>query len=335
MAWLNPTYLFALFAVPVSILLFLWASYRRRASYSKIGERTLIDRLTQGVSLRKRRWKSAFVVLALALMGLSLGGPRFGTKVKEVKREGVDLVIALDVSLSMQAEDIAPNRLDRSKQEIKKLLQQLGGDRVALVLFSGDAFIQCPLTTDYGAVRLFLDASNPSQIPTPGTSFEAAIDMAVQAFATKSDETEQRTKALLIISDGENHIGGIDELIQKATDNDFIVYTAGVGETEGVPIPVSTSGRTTVYKKDRQNKVVLTKLEEDGLKALAENGAYFRVNRTSSSLNKIKAALDRLDRTEFGSEEFEEYDEKFQWPLALALLLLGAETLLTDRKKKV
>ncbi len=333
MGWLHPTYFLAIVCVPVALLLFAWSAYRRSSAYSKIGNAELVDRLTEGVSKRRRRWKAAFAVLSIAMMAIALAGPRFGSKTKEVKREGVDLVIALDVSLSMKAEDVAPNRLERSKQEIKKLLRQLSGDRVALVLFSGDAFIQCPLTTDYSAVRLFLDASDPTQIPTPGTNFEAAIDMAKRAFATKSDDIEQRTKAMLIISDGENHIGNVQELLSDANDNGFVMYAAGVGETQGVPIPVNANRDNPVYKKDRRNNIVLTRLEEAGLKELAANGAYFRVTRTSSSLNKIKTALDRLDKTEFGTEEFEEYDEKYQWPLALGLVFLLADALISDRKK--
>lgn len=334
MDWLNPTYFWALAAVPVVAALFVWAALRRYRAMQTFGDGHLISRLTNTVSARRRRWKAALSTVGILFVALALMGPRFGSQLREVKREGVDIVIALDVSTSMQAEDIAPNRLDRSRNEIKKLLDQLQGDRVGLVLFAGDAFIQCPLTTDYGAVRLFLDVANPSLIPTPGTDFSAAVNKSIDAFDTAAiNPDEKRTRALLIISDGENHIAQIPDLVKEARDNDIIIYAAGVGETQGVPIPVSKRGGNVRYKQDRQGRTVMTKLEEKALQELSSGGAYFRIARTSSSLHKITESLNRLEQSEFGTEEFEEYDEKYQWPLLLAFVLLIGERLLTDRRK--
>ncbi len=337
MDWLHPDAWWVAFAVPLVVGLFLWAALQRREALRRFGDRPLMARLAEGVSTRRRRWKAFLVVLGVALIGLALVGPRFGTKLREVKREGVDIVIALDVSLSMQAEDVAPNRLDRAKNEIKKMLGQLKGDRVGLVLFAGDAFVQCPLTTDYGAVRLFLDVADPSMIPTPGTDFGAALRVAMKAFksSTAEEEGEGRTRALLFVSDGENHVGGIETLIEKAREESIAIFSTGVGETEGAPIPLYRDGRRLGYKKDRQGSVVTTRLEDDALKMLAEDGAYFRIARTSSSLSKITSALDRLDKKEFGQEEFEEYEEKYQWPLAAGLFLLFAEWLVSDRRRGV
>ncbi|NND71848.1 MAG: VWA domain-containing protein [Rhodothermales bacterium] len=334
MEWLFPTYFWSLFAVPAVFALFLWSAYNRRKAASRMGDKTLLSRLAATVSPRRRRWKAAMATTGVLFVALALMGPRFGSQIREVKREGVDLIIALDVSASMQAEDIAPSRLERSRNEVKKLLDQLEGDRVGLVLFSGDAFIQCPLTTDYGAVRLFLDVANPSLIPTPGTDFSAALEKSLDAFKTASaDPDERRTRALLIISDGENHVANIPDLVQKAADDGVLIYAAGVGETEGVPIPVSRRGGNTRYKQDRQGRTVITRLEEGALKQLSSNGAYFRIARTSSSLHKITESLDRLDKSEFGSEEFEEYEEKFQWPLLFAFVLLFGERIVSDRRK--
>ena len=335
MSWLNPNFAWALIGVPVAFALIVWAAVWRRRAYTKLGDLALVKRLFNTISARRRRWKGAFFVAGVLLVAVSLMGPRFGTKIKEVKREGVDLVIALDVSLSMRADDVAPDRLERAKNEIKKLLQQLRGDRVGLVLFAGDAFIQCPLTTDYGAVRLFLDVANPSQIPTPGTDFGRALQMAMRAFETGDDPvSEDPTRALLFVSDGENHVESLPTIIQEAKDAGIVMFSAGVGETDGVPIPVSRSGRTVRYKKDRRGEIVMTKLEEDVLQELAQEGAYFRIARTSSSLHKISDALDRLEKHEFGSEEFEEYEEKYQWPLALGLILLFTEIVVSDRRRK-
>ncbi|MDX1429242.1 MAG: VWA domain-containing protein, partial [Rhodothermales bacterium] len=269
MNWLEPSYLAALAAVPAVVLLFAWSAYSRRRAFQRMGDPVLIDKLASSVHGRHRRWKSAMAIAAVALAGIALAGPRFGTKLREVKREGVDIVFALDVSLSMQAQDVAPSRLERAKNELKKLLEGLRGDRVGLVLFAGDAFIQCPLTTDYGAVRLFLDVANPRLIPTPGTDFGAALDMAMKAFRSQTtDPEEQRTRVLLFVSDGENHVGAIDQIRMKAREEGIAIYAAGVGELEGVPIPLGTA-RSASYKKDRFGKVVTTRLEEAALKGLA------------------------------------------------------------------
>ena len=335
MDWLNPTYAWTLAAVPVVVAFFAWAAFKRYRALQKFGEGVLVSRLTNSVSSRRRRWKAAMASSGIMFIALALMGPRFGSQLREVKREGVDVVVALDVSTSMQAEDIAPNRLDRSRNEIKKLLDQLHGDRVGLVLFAGDAFIQCPLTTDYGAVRLFLDVANPSLIPTPGTDFSAAVDKAVDAFKTAAiNPDEKRTRALLIISDGENHIADIPDLVKKAREEDIVIFAAGVGETDGVPIPISRRGGNVRYKQDRQGRTVITRLEENALKELSTGGAYFRIARTSSSLYKISESLDRLEQSEYGSEEFEEYEEKYQWPLFFAFALLFGERILTDRRKQ-
>lgn len=336
MAWLHPDYLWTLVAAPLVTALFLWAAWRRRQALQQFGERDLVRRLTAAVSTRRRRWKASFVVLGVLLMGLTLAGPQCGTKLREVKREGVDLVIALDVSLSMTAEDVAPNRLERAKNEIKKLLGELRGDRVGLVIFAGDAFIQCPLTTDYGAVRLFLDVADPSLLPTPGTDFGTALQTAIRAFDVPAeDEEAQRSKALLIVSDGENHVADVASFLDKAREENIVVYATGVGETDGVPIPLYKNGQRTGYKKDRRGRIVQTHLEEDALKALARDGAYFRIARTASSMSEIISSLERLDRAEFGADKFEEYEARYQWPLVLALLFLITERLLSDRRRKV
>ncbi len=334
MDWLHPTYLWALAAAPLVVTLFLWAAWRRREALRRLGDPGLVIRLAP-VSTRRRRWKGGLVVLGVLFMAVALAGPRFGSRLREVKREGVDLVIALDVSLSMQAQDVAPNRLERAKNEIKKMLDGLRGDRVGLVIFAGDAFIQCPLTTDYGAVRLFLDVADPSLIPTPGTDFGAALRMALKAFkAPTEDADEKRTRALLFVSDGENHVAGVEEIAEEARKENVVIFAAGVGETEGTLIPVYRNGRRVDYKKDREGRVVTTKLEEDALQKLAEGGAYFRIARTSSSLSKLSTALERMDKTTFGEEKFEEYEEEYQWPLAVALLLLAAEVFVSDRRRR-
>lgn len=336
MDWLHPTYGWALLIVAMLGGLFAWAAWKRRVARQRFGDRGLVAQLAASTHPRRRRLRAALMLLAATLLVVSLAGPRFGTTVREVERKGVDLLIALDVSTSMHAEDVAPNRLERAKNEIKKLVDKLSGDRVGLILFAGDAFLQCPLTTDYDAVRLFLDVAEPSLIPTPGTDFEIAFETALKAFGPTPaqraadggpprDETA-RTRALLYISDGENHRGSIDYITQTARSNNVLLFAAGVGETDGARIPLYERGQLTGYQRDRSGQVVRTRLQEDVLTRLAQDGAYFRIARTSSALTDLTAALDRLEQTAFGAEQFEDYNEQFQWPLALALLLLLAQT---------
>jgi len=336
MDWLNPQYFWTLVLTPVVVALFVGAALRRRQLAERFGERSMIARLASTISTRRRRWKAALKTVGILLIATALIGPRFGTRLREVKREGIDLVVALDVSASMMAEDVAPNRLERSKNEIKNLLDEIKGDRVSLVTFAGDAFIQCPLTTDYGAVRLFLDVADPSLIPTPGTDFGAALKMAMQAFEapTGDPDTENRTRAVLFVSDGENHIAELEAIVGEARESGVVLYAAGVGETDGAPIPVYRNGRRIDYKKDRTGAVVTTRLEEDVLQDLSRDGSYFRIARTSSSLQRITAALDQLDKTTFGQDEFEEYEERFQWPLLLGLMFLLVEWMIPERKKQ-
>lgn len=334
MAWLHPSYLWTLAAVPLVAALFVWAAWRRREALRRFGDHLLVARLAARVSPRRRRWKSALLVLSVALLALALAGPRVGTQLREAKREGVDLVIALDVSLSMTAEDVAPSRLARARNEIRKLLDTMRGDRVGLVVFAGDAFLQCPLTTDYGALKLFLDVADPELMPTQGTNFAAALRVALQAFdAPQQDPQEEGSRALLIVSDGENHTADIDAVVEEARRQGVVIYTAGVGETTGAPIPLYRGSARAGYKRDQEGEIVQTRLEEEALQSLATDGAYFRIGRTASTLPQLRAALDRLERTEFASERFEAYEERYQWPLLAALLLLIAELLVSERRR--
>lgn len=334
MDWLYPENYWIVVAGPAAAVLFVYAAFRRRGLADIFGDRQLVTQLTSSINRRRRRWKAAITALGVLFLAIALIGPRFGTRLIEIKREGIDLVIALDVSASMMAEDVSPNRLERARNEIKKLFADLRGDRVGLVTFAGDAFIQCPLTTDYAAVRLFLDVADPSLIPTPGTDFGAALAMAMKAFKAPAADPdgEARTRAVLFVSDGENHVAELETILEDARDAGIVVFSAGVGETEGVPIPIYANGRRVDYKRDRSGQVVITKLEENALQDLARDGSYFRIARTSSSLTKITAALDRLDKTTFGQDEFEEYDEKYQWPLFLGLMLLFVERAISDRR---
>lgn len=342
MDWLHPTYGWALGPVLLMAGLFGWAAWERRRALARFGDRRLVHRLAASVRPQRRLVKAALVVLSATLLVVSLAGPRFGTQMRDVEHEGIDLLIALDVSTSMQAEDVAPNRLERAKNEIKKLLDELDGDRVGLVLFAGEAFVQCPLTTDYDAVRLFLDVAEPALIPTPGTDFEVAFETAMQAFSpseqmrrtadTSGPQTAEHTRALLYVSDGENHLGSISRIARMARERNIALFAAGVGETDGVRIPVYENGQRVEFQRDRRGEIVQTRLEEEALTRLAERGGYFRIARTSSTLPDLPASIEGLETTIFGAERFEEYEEQYQWPLVLALLLLVAASVIRVRR---
>lgn len=330
MSWSHPTYLLALLAVPVAAALFAWAAARRREALRRFAGQEQ-DALA-GALARRRRWRAALLTGAVFFLAVALAGPRYGTQLREVRQEGLDVIVALDVSESMRAEDVAPSRLARAKYEIEQLLDELQGSRVGLVVFAGDAFLQCPLTTDFGAVRLFLDTAEPALVPTQGTDFGQALRVALQAFDTANDgPTDARARVLLLLSDGEDHAGGFRSDLAAAADLGVTVFAAGVGESEGAPIPIYRQGRLAGYKTDRSGQTVRTRLEEGALREIGRGG-YYRIARTSSDLPGITTALGRLDRGVFAAEQFEAFAEQYQWPLALALLLLVAERLLAARR---
>ncbi len=335
MDWLYPTYAWALGIVPVALWLYWRAARWRRAAQERFGDRATVRQLAASLRPRRRLLKAGLVVGALLLGAVALLGPRWGTEVRTVERRGVDLMVALDVSASMRAQDVPPSRLRRVKSEVRDLAGRLSGDRVGLVLFAGDGFVQCPLTTDYGAFRTFLDAAAPDQVSTPGTNVETAVDAAVQAFGaarpsadSAASPSKKRPRALLIISDGENHVGDLGTARQTAEKAGVTLLTAGVGTEEGARVPIYEDGARVGYKRNRQGQVVQSRLNETTLTRLAQSGAYFRITATASALSDVPAALRQLGASTYDAERFADYKEMYQWPLAAALLLLGIEVLI-------
>jgi Ca-activated chloride channel family protein len=337
---LHPTFVWALAAVPGAAWLYWRAARARQRALDRFGDAALVRRLAAAVHPWRRSLKAGLVVLAVAAMAVALVGPRLGTQPRTVERRGVDLVVALDVSASMRATDVAPSRLKRAKKEIRDLAGRLRGDRVGLVLFAGTGFVQCPLTTDYNAFRLFLDVAAPDRMPTPGTDLGAALDAATQAFDAARPATDStarpgndRARVVLLLSDGENHVGDLQALRQRARDNDITLFTAGVGTSGGARIPIYEDGRRVGVKRTEDGAVVRTRLDESALTTLAEDGAYFRVGSTSSALSDVPTALRQLETSTVAEERFAAYAELYQWPLALALLLLLAEALVPVRTR--
>ncbi len=331
MDWLHPGYFWALMAVPLVAGLLWYALRARRRALGRLGERALLERLGAAWHPPRYAARAGLLVLAVLLLAGALVGPRYGTQRREVERRGVDLVIALDVSASMQAEDVAPDRLARARRAIDELLGSLRGSRVGLVIFAGDAFIQSPLTTDYNAVRLFLEVAGPELVAVPGTDFGAALRAARRAFRTAAPDgaalppdAAPRSKALLFISDGENHVGEVEAVRQAAREAGIMLFAAGVGTARGAPIPVYRDGRRAGYKRNDRGETVRTRLEAASLRRLAAEGAYFDLTPGGEALTALPDALRRLEPATVAVDEFETYAEQFQWPLALALLLLLA-----------
>lgn len=338
MGWLNPTYGLALIAVPV-VLWFYWRVARwRRGARDRFGESRIVAQLATVLRPYRRRVKAGLVALAVFLLVLSLMGPRFGTTVRTVERRGVDLVVALDVSASMRAGDVPPSRLRRAKNEIRELMSRLSGDRVGLVLFAGDSIVQCPLTTDYDAFRMFLDVAGPDQLAVPGTDMGSAMDAAVQAFEAARPQSDSaaadgqgRPRALLLVSDGENHLGDLGALQQRAEEANVTVLAAGVGTDEGARVPEYRNGERIGFKRDQEGQLVQSRLQEEVLTRLAETGAYFRIGPAASALSDVPAALRQIGSSSYAEEQFSDYEEMFQWPLAAALLLLFVESVIPVR----
>jgi len=329
--FLHIEYLYLLLLVP-ALVAFTWLAGRlRRRSLSRFGELAILERLAEEASRRKRTLKNALLVTAAGLLALALANPQVGTRLEEVKQEGVDIFIALDVSLSMKAEDIKPNRLEKAKLEIRNLIDRLGGDRIGLIVFAGDAYTQFPLTTDYSAANLFLDAVDVDVVPVPGTSISSAIERAMESF----DFKETTTKVLIVITDGESFEGDAFEAAEDAAKQGVLLYTIGLGSSEGAPIPMyDASGRQVDFKRDRSGAVVLTKLDEPTLEKIAAigNGKYIRGTNAQDELDEIYKSVNALQKKQFGTKQFTDFEDRYQWVLVPAVLILLLEYLTSERK---
>jgi Ca-activated chloride channel family protein len=326
----HPEYFYLLLLV--FFFLFAWWFYNnwKKKAGSRFGDKKTIALLMPQLSKGKPKFKFALVIIAFILVVIGLTDPQIGSKLEKVKREGIDLMLVLDVSNSMLAEDIKPNRLERSKMAISSLIDKLQGDRLGIIIFAGNAYKQLPLTTDYSAARLFLSAVDTKIVPTQGTAIGEAIDMAAQSFG----DTEHN-KAIIVITDGENHEDDAIGAAKKAAENDIKVFTIGMGLPEGSPIPVYNAyGTRTGFKKDRQGKTVVTKLNEDMLRqiAAAGNGAYARANNASTGLKKLFNEISQIEKKEIETKQFTDFEDRFQIYLGLALFLMVTELLIANRK---
>jgi len=320
----------AFLLIPILLVMFLVLQIWKRKVQNKFANQDILKRLSPNRSLFKSVLKIAVLCLAFASLTMALVNPKIGSKLETVKREGVDIVFAVDVSKSMLAEDIAPNRLDKSKQLVTQIINNLASDRVGIIAYAGKAFPQLPITTDYGSAKMFLNNMNTDMMSSQGTAINEAIELA----KTYYDDDQQTNRVLVIISDGEDHSEAAATVAEEAAEAGIRIFTIGVGSEKGGPIPLKRNGVILNYKKDGQGETVITKLNEDTLKDIAEeaNGVYINGNNTEKVVEDIRDILNKMDKTEFESKQFAAYESQFQWFLGLGILLLFLDVFLLERK---
>lgn len=322
----NPAFLYLLIIIPVIIVIRLLEMRKRKLKLKKFGDLSLLKQLMPDVSSSRKSLKFWLMIAALALLIVMLARPQMGTKISQEKRKGIEVIISLDISNSMRAEDVVPSRLDKSKMLVENMVDNFTNDKVGLVVFAGDAFIQLPITSDYVSAKMFLQNTDPSLIATQGTDLAGAIELSSKSF-TQQDKVG---RAILIITDGEDHEGGAIEAAEKARKNGIRVFVLGVGSTKGSPVPDGNGG----YMKDNSGQEVISALNEEMCKQVAQagGGAYIHVDNTSLALRQLNDELTKLQKGDISSVVYSEYDEQFQAVGILVLILLIIEMLILERK---
>jgi Ca-activated chloride channel family protein len=332
----NPIFFYAFAAIPVCIAIYIWYIYRSKKNMKKLGELNLIYQLAPEVSKAKKTTKFILFLIGLSFLILGVCNLQTGSKMKDVKREGADIMICLDVSNSMLAQDLSPNRLERAKIAIESMINKLQGDRLGIIVFAGEAYVQLPITTDYGTAKLFLESINTKIVPVQGTNIADAINKAVESFG----KDEGKNKAIVVITDGENNedaqASAVDAAEEAAKKN-IVVHTIGVGSESGVPIPNVVDGIVSGYKKDNAGNTVVTKLDSKILQDIssASNGVYVQASSSDIGLDAILNKIAELDKKQLESKMYSDYEDQFQWFLGAALLFLVCESFLSERISKL
>ena len=328
----EPIYFYFFAIIPVIVVIFLLVLWWKKRTQKKFAELALLEKLAPNLSTFKSVLKLTFLLLGLSFLIISLVNPKMGTKLQTVKREGVDIIFALDVSKSMLAQDIAPDRLEKAKQIISKIIDKLGSDRIGIIIYAGNAYPLLPITTDHAAAKMFLQNANPDMVSSQGTAINEALDLA----KTYYNNEEQTNKFLLIISDGEDHQ---EETKQKAKDiaNEGVkVYTIGVGTEKGGPIPIELNGGLIGYKKDRKGETVITQRKPEILQGIADaaDGIYIDGNKTEEPVKAIEKIIANAQKSEFETKQFSDYKDQFQWFLGIGFLFLFIDVFFFERKTK-
>ncbi|WP_430810040.1 MULTISPECIES: VWA domain-containing protein [unclassified Carboxylicivirga] len=327
----HPDALFLLLLIPALAFIHLFLARRRKKALAEFGNTELLNELMPNVSFKRPTIKFYILLVAFVMLILTIAGPQYGSKLQTVKRKGIELIVALDVSNSMMAQDIEPNRLERAKRAISRLIDKLHNDRVGFIVFAGEAYVQLPITTDYPSAKMFLNSINTDIVGTQGTAIGAAIHKGIQSFTDQEDVN----RAIIVITDGENHEDDPITAAQMAAENNIKIYTVGMGLPKGAPIPVA-GGRSNDFMKDRNGNVVISKLDEATLQkvAITANGAYIPANNIRNGINNLVDELSQLEKSELEAKVYTDYDDQFQYFAALALLLIIAEFLILERKNR-
>ena len=324
----NIEMLWWLITIPVFVITYIVYTKRKQRQLTEFGDPELMAQLMPDASKSRPIWKFGMLIVALILLIVAAARPQYGQKEKTVKRQGIEVMVALDISNSMLAEDVAPNRLDRAKQMLSKMIDNMVDDKVGLVVFAGDAFTQLPITCDYVSAKMFLNTISPTLIPTQGTAIGAALQTAITSFGAQESEAG---RAIILITDGENHEDDAIAAAKKANELGMQVFVIGIGKPEGAPIP---KPGTNDYFKDRAGQVVVSRLNEDMCQqiAAAGNGAYVRCDNTNTAMRALQQELDRIATTELESTVYADYNEQYQSFVLIALLLLAIEFFILSRK---
>ena len=324
----NIEMLWWLITIPVFVIAYIIYTKRKSRQLAEFGDPELMAQLMPDASKSRPVWKFSLMIVAAVLLIIAAARPQFGQQEKTVKRQGIEVMVALDISNSMLAEDVAPNRLDRAKQMLSKMIDNMVDDKVGLVIFAGDAFTQLPITCDYVSAKMFLNTISPNLIPTQGTAIGAALQTAITSFGTSESEIG---RAIVLITDGENHEDDAIEVAKKAKEMGIQVFVIGIGKPEGAPIP---KPGTNDYFKDRAGQVVVSRLNEEMCQQIASsgNGIYVRCDNTNTAMRALQQELDRIATSEIETTVFEDYNEQYQSFLLIALLLLLIEFFILSRK---
>lgn len=324
----EPAYLYLLLLLPFLAAFYLYSNYRRRRNIRRFGDPELLAQLMPDVSKYRPDVKFWLIFAAIGLFSVLLARPQFGSKQETVKRKGVEVIIALDISNSMLAQDVQPSRLEKAKRLISRLVDELDNDKVGMIVFAGDAFTQLPITSDYISAKMFLESISPSLISKQGTAIGEAINLATRSFTPQ----EGVGRAIIVITDGENHEGGAVEAAQEAAEKGMQVFVLGVGSPDGSPIPAEDGSNN--FRRDKDGNVIVTRLNEQMCQEIAKagNGMYIRVDNTNSAEKVLNNEITKLSKADVESQVYTEFDEQFQALAWLVLILLVVEMLILERK---
>lgn len=329
----SPHYLYLLVLLPILIALYIYFRIQRKKAIREFGNPEILEPLMPSASKSRPTLKFIILITALSFLIVGIARPQFGAKLQKIKRKGIELVIALDVSNSMLAEDIQPNRLEKAKRAIAKLTERLTNDKIGLIVFAGEAYTQIPITTDYTSAKLFLSSISPDIVPTQGTAIGSAIDLAMKSFTPESETS----KAIIVITDGENHEDDAVEMAKLAAENNIIVHTIGMGLPQGGPIPIANAYGQKDFRRDKEGQVIVTKLDEKMLQeiAVAGKGTYIRANNTEVGINNVFDEINKMEKSELESRVYTDYNEQFFYFIAIAFALVIFEYCVMENKNKL